>query len=128
MEREAGSGFQSGKPALCAMIEAGGRCITDFSFPPVFCPEYGLHAYGGIRVGFHAGIFGSGYMVDEQVVIAALKVEMWRTLLFVKQLLAVQDFARCPYTGFRQAQTEATHGSEQIVERYALVQPALPRS
>lgn len=48
------SGFQSGKPALHAVIEAGGRCVTDFLFPPVFCAEYGLHAYGGIRIGFHA--------------------------------------------------------------------------
>lgn len=61
-----------------------------FSLPASLCAEYGLHAYGGIRIGFHAGIFGSDYMIDEQVVIAALKVEMCREpFVFVKQLLAV---------------------------------------
>ena len=65
-------------------------------------------------------------MIDEQVVIAALKVEMCREpFVFVKQLLAVGKVtpdAHIRASGKRKA--EVAHGSEQIVESYALVQPA----
>lgn len=75
-------------------VEAGGRCVAYLFFPPVFGAEYGLHAYDGVRIGFYTGILGCGYMVDKQVVIAALKVEMrGEAFLPVEQFFAVGEVA-----------------------------------
>lgn len=96
-----------------------------FFFPPVFGTGYRLHAYNGICVSFYTRIFCSGYMVDKEVVVTSLKVEMCgETFLPVKQFLAVSKISSDTHIGASgECETEITHGSEKVVERYALMQP-----
>ena len=126
MEQQAAESFESQDPALCAVVEAGGGGIAYLLFAPVFGAEQGLHTDNGCRIGFHAGVVPAGYLVDEEVVVAAAQVQVGgEAFLVEEELLAVGQVAADAHVGTAsQIDAQIAHGGVQSVEGGSAVEPA----